>query len=406
MLKAEHIKSIDWIFIFSIVFLICIGLAAIYSATRESEGVLAELAPKQLNIAIVSLFVFTFMMVISVRVTYAFAYIFYGIGVLVVIAVLVLNRGPEPARWIHIGGLNFQPSEVAKITTIFALARFLSDSKKVISKLSTTIRALLIAGIPAFFVMIEPDLGSASVFGFTALPMIFFSGINIVHIFVLVMPALVIGASLNIFILIPVIIIFILVMMKLSLKPAIIVLLTVVNIGLGITGPLAWKSLHPYQQRRIMTFLNPEADPRGAGYQIIQSKIAVGSGGFAGKGYLKGTQSHLHFLPAGHTDFIFSVYCEEFGFLGAGMALLAFYLIVLRGTYFAQKCRNSFSALVLVGGAAHFGSHALVNIGMAIGLLPVTGIPLPFMSYGGTALILNMIIAGAMAGMSMRWKEY
>ncbi len=266
--------------------------------------------------------------------------------------------------------------------------------------------AVLLVAVPTFLVLIEPDLGTSLVFIFIAAPMMIVGGINILHLVIMIMPVIVLLSSFSVFILIPVIALFFFILMGMKLRLIVIIIFSIVNIGIGLSGPKIWNNLHPYQQQRIKTFMNPEADPHGAGYQVIQSKVAVGSGGFWGKGYLKGTQGHLKFLPAGHTDFIFSVFCEEWGFVGASAVLLVFLLLVYRGLVLSGKCRSKFSQLVLVGCAAHFASHALVNIGMAIGLIPVTGLPLPFMSYGGSSLLLNMTLAGLMAGLGMRWREY
>lgn len=406
MLKAESIKSLDLVQIFSILLLIAIGLGAIYSATYESEGSLPDLYKKQLVMGLIGLGVFMVVVLIPPRVFYALSHLIFAFSILLLLIVKFINHGPEPARWIRIGSLNFQPSEAAKIALIFTLARFLSEKKKVIKKFSTTIQSLLITALPAALVMIEPDLGTSTIFVFIALPMLFTAGVSILHLMMFGMPILVLTASISIFTLVPVILIFFFAMVKLKLKPWLIIVLTLINVSIGVSGPKIWNSLHPYQQRRIMTFLNPEADPHGAGYQVIQSKIAVGSGGLTGKGFLEGTQSHLRFLPAGHTDFIFSVYSEEFGFMGASTVMLTFFIFVYRGIVNASRCRNKFSTLVIIGISAHFAAHALVNIGMTIGLLPVTGLPLPFLSYGGSSLILNLTMAGVMIGMAVRWREY
>ena len=405
-MKTDTLKSLDLPQIIAVLFLITVGLAVIYSATYQAEGELQKLFPKQLLMTPFGLLVFAGSVLLPPRFYYVLSYVFYVFAVLLLILVLVVTRGGEPARWIYLGSFNFQPSEVAKVALVFTLARFISEKKKSLNKLSTTVQCVLITALPMILVMIEPDLGTSGVFAMIALPMMFAGGISISHIMLFAMPVVVLLASLSIYALIPTILIFILIMIRLHVKPILIIAALTVNVAIGFSGPKAWNSLHPYQQRRILTFLDPEADPRGAGYQIIQAKIAVGSGGFAGKGYLDGTQSHLRFLPAGHTDFIFAVYSEEFGFFGACLVIGAFLVIVLRGLNSADRCRNRFNSLIILGACAHFASHVLVNIGMATGILPVTGLPLPFMSYGGSSLMLNLTIAGAMIGMSMRWKEY
>jgi len=405
-LRLENVKSIDFLFILSIFFILGAGLLTIYSATVESTGELSKLYQKQIIFIGISLVFFVLIIALPQRFFYIISYLLYGISLFLLILVLVVSKGPEPARWFNFGFINFQPSEAAKLSTIIVLARFLEARKKNVDKLGSTAIAILLVALPTILVLIEPDLGTSMVFLFIAVPMMIVGGINILHLVIMIMPVIVLLSSFSVFVLIPVIAVFFFILMGMKLRLFVIIVFSIINIGIGLSGPKLWNSLHPYQQQRIKTFMNPEADPHGAGYQVIQSKVAVGSGGFWGKGYLKGTQGHLKFLPAGHTDFIFSVFCEEWGFVGASAVLMVFLLLVYRSLALSGKCRSKFSQLVLVGGASHFASHALVNTGMAIGLIPVTGLPLPFMSYGGSSLLLNMTLAGLMAGLGMRWREY
>jgi rod shape determining protein RodA len=172
------------------------------------------------------------------------------------------------------------------------------------------------------------------------------------------------------------------------------------NITVGIITPYLWGQLRPYQQQRIITFINPEKDPKGSGYQIIQSQVAIGSGGIIGKGYLNGSQTHLRFLPAQHTDFIFSVIGEEFGFLGSSIVLLLFLLLILRLIHLAALVHDQFESLVIVGILTILFFHVIINIGMTIGMAPVTGLPLPFISYGGSFLLTNMAMIGIVIGIA------
>lgn len=406
MSRFEKIRSIDLVQILSIIFLLGMGLLTVYSATFEMEDEMSGLYEKQLVFVVVSVVVFIIVLALPQRFYFACSYLVYGIALGLLVLVLLLNPGSEPARWFNLGFAYFQPSEAAKLAMILTLARFLDAKKKIVEKLSVTIRALLISVVPALLVVMEPDLGTAVIFLIVSIPMMVVGGISVLHLLIMVMPLAVLISSISVYILIPAIVIFFFIMLGMRFRLTLIVVFCLVNIAIGISAPKLWSNLHPYQQRRIKTFMNPEADPHGAGYQVIQSKIAVGSGGLWGKGYLKGTQGHLKFLPAGHTDFIFSVFCEEMGFIGAGAVLAAFFLLVYRGLVAAGRCRNKFSQLVIVGGSAYFASHALVNIGMALGLLPVTGLPLPFMSYGGSSLMQSMALAGIMVGLGMRWWEY
>jgi rod shape determining protein RodA len=172
------------------------------------------------------------------------------------------------------------------------------------------------------------------------------------------------------------------------------------NIGVGIATPNLWNQLRPYQQQRILTFVNPEKDPKGAGYQIIQSQVAIGSGGIWGKGYLKGSQTHLRFLPAQHTDFIFSVIGEEFGFMGSGVILIVIFLLILRFIQIAASIRGQFESLTIIGITTVIFFHTVINIGMTIGMAPVTGLPLPFLSYGGSSLVANLMMIGVVLNIS------
>jgi rod shape determining protein RodA len=178
------------------------------------------------------------------------------------------------------------------------------------------------------------------------------------------------------------------------------------NFVVGIITPILWRGLHEYQQKRILVFLDPGRDPLGAGYQVIQSKVAIGSGGFWGKGFLHGTQTKLAFLPAQHTDFIFSSFGEQFGFVGSLAVLALLLAVILRGIKAAQMARNKFAGLVAMGATAVILFHVVVNIGVSLGIMPVTGLPLPFLSYGGSSLVTNMILVGLLLNIRYRWQEY
>lgn len=406
MIRPVFLRNIDYFQIAAITFLLLAGLASVYSATYRLGGETAQLYGRQLIFAGAGIVLFIVSVLLPHRFYYAVSYLFYFIALVLLALVLVVSSGPEPSRWFSFGDFSFQPSEAAKFATILILARFLDEKRKMTGKVSVTFRALIIFALPTILVVVEPDLGTAAVFSAIALPMMIMGGVSLLQLLIAAMPVMALLASASIYILITVIVVFGFILVKSKVKPFFIVILLLLNLAIGFSGPKLWNSLHPYQQKRIMTFINPEADPHGAGYQVIQSKVAVGSGGFWGKGFLNGTQGYLKFLPAGHTDFIFSIYCEERGFIGAAVVIIAFSILAYRGLLNASRCRSRFCALVIVGSVSHFTAHALINIGMSIGLLPVTGLPLPFMSYGGSAMIMNMIIAGTMAGMAMRWREY
>ncbi len=184
------------------------------------------------------------------------------------------------------------------------------------------------------------------------------------------------------------------------------ILIMVLNIAVGIVTPILWSHLRDYQKHRILTFLGLEMDPQGLSYQVIQSKVAIGSGGFLGKGLLKGTQTQLRFLPEQHTDFVFSVIGEELGFIGSLIVLILFLILLLRAIYVASKVRNKFSGLMVIGAATILGFHIVINIGMTVGMMPVTGVPLPFLSYGGSFLLVSMIFIGIIIHSSIRRFKY
>jgi rod shape determining protein RodA len=195
-----------------------------------------------------------------------------------------------------------------------------------------------------------------------------------------------------------------LVLFRRGLKISFVIML--LNIMVGIITPLLWNQMHVYQKHRILTFLGLEMDPKGSGYQVIQSKVAIGSGGILGKGLFNGTQTQLRFLPAQHTDFVFSVIGEEAGFIGSFFVIILFLMLIIRGIHIASKVRNQFGSLLVLGAVTILGFHVVVNIGMTVGMMPVTGLPLPFLSYGGSFLIVCMILIGLIINASIRRFKY
>jgi rod shape determining protein RodA len=285
----------------------------------------------------------------------------YGANLLLLILVLAIGRTSMGAtRWISLAGINVQPSEIMKIVIIVALARYFSDKAHLRGfSLRELIMPGLILGLPTLLIMKQPDLGTALLVLGIGGTMALFAGVRRVTL-----------------------------------------------VFLGLSGCAAagggWFLLHDYQKQRILTFLNPERDPLGAGYHIIQSKIAVGSGGFNGLGFMKGTQSQLSFLPERHTDFAFSVFAEEWGLTGCLLLLALYCLIVLWGLHIALRSNERFGMYLAIGVSAMLFWHIVVNLGMVIGLLPVVGVPLPLFSYGGTSMITTMTGVGILMNVSMR----
>jgi rod shape determining protein RodA len=290
-----------------------------------------------------------------------FSFPLYGGNLLLLVVVLAVGRTSMGAtRWISLGGVNVQPSEIMKIVIIVALARYFSDKAHL---RGFSLRELVVPGlilaVPALLIMKQPDLGTAMLVLCIGGTMALYAGVQ---------------------------------------RSAVIFL--------GLSGLVAvcggWFLLHDYQRQRILTFLNPERDPLGAGYHIIQSKIAVGSGGLNGLGFMKGTQSQLSFLPERHTDFAFSVFAEEWGLTGCLLLLGLYCLIVLWGLHIALRSNDRFGMYLALGVSAMLFWHIVVNLGMVIGLLPVVGVPLPLFSYGGTSMVTTMTGVGLLMNVSMR----
>lgn len=300
--------------------------------------------------------------------------------------------------WLAIGGVRLgQPSELAKIAVVLMLARVLSGQREVSKRLFDLWRPALVTGIPWLLIMAQPDLGTGLVFIGIFFAMLFWSGVA--------WPLLVMAASPGIslvlafgpgvwgawFILLCALIAW--------TRPSWIEssALVLANVAMGVVAPILWDKLNPYQQRRLLVFLDPSADPRNSGYHLIQSQVAIGSGGFFGKGFTDGSQKRLAFLPEQETDFIYAVVGEEFGFLGVAVTLALFCILLLRTTRIAARSGNPFASLVAFGLTAVFFTHILVNVGMTIGLMPITGIPLPFFSYGGSFMLACWLSIGILA---------
>jgi len=255
--------------------------------------------------------------------------------------------------------------------------------------------------LPFILIVQQPDLGTSLVYLAFVLPLLFWAGLNWFYLFVIITPLITMILSFNFYAFLIWMVLITVVLILAHRKPLILVSVFIIHIVVGLITPELWNQLKPYQQQRILTFANPEADPQGAGYQIIQSKVAIGSGGIWGKGFLEGTQTQLRFLPAQHTDFIFSVLGEEWGFAGIFIVMLLFIILLLYLIYLAGIVRSKFSSLVIIGIATVLFFHIVINIGMTIGLAPVTGLPLPFISYGGSFLLTVFIMMGVVMNFSL-----
>jgi rod shape determining protein RodA len=318
--------------------------------------------------------------------------ILYGISLLLLAAVPVAGVERLGAqRWLAVGGFQFQPSELAKLGTLLFAARILARPRVAFPRPRVLLAAVLAATIPFLLVLVEPDLGTSLSFPAFLVPMLFWAGLPLVTLLVLASPL--VGAVLTVRFWAWLLFVggLVLLLRAYRARRSLILLVVAVNVAIAGATPVVWKSLRPYQRQRVVTFLNPEQDRSGAGYQVIQSKIAVGAGGWSGRGWLQGTQKGLAFLPQQHTDFVFSVLAEEFGFVGCTVTLLLFALFVHRALSLAVRTRSRFASLLAVGITGGFVFHVFVNVSMTLGVLPVTGIPLPFLSYGGTFLVATLV---------------
>ncbi|GAB4183915.1 MAG: rod shape-determining protein RodA [Calditrichia bacterium] len=394
MVNFSKIRQIDIWLILPVTFLVGIGLLGLHSATLASiEG--EPFFTKQVIWIILSIVVFLVAFLIDIQFVFKLSWLAYLVSILLLIAVKLFGvTGYGATRWIAIGPLHLQPSELAKISVLLVLSQFFYPHKKDPNKLTNFIKALILIAIPMGLTFFQPDLGTSLVFGVLFLPLLHWAGLNWIVLFCIVSPFFVALSSFHYLTFLIAMVVITGVLYLLKQKNILILSLFLLNIFVGLMTPLLWNSLKPYQQARIKVFISPEKDPRGAGYQIIQSKVAIGSGGVTGKGWHKGTQVRLGFLPEQHTDFIIAVLGEEFGFIGMCLIIIAFFLLFNRLLYYGSKIRERRYALFIIGVLIIWAFHVFVNIGMTIGLMPVTGLPLPFLSYGGTAMLINFLMLG------------
>lgn len=360
MIDRRLFLHFDWVVFLVTISLCLIGILNIYSATlMDSDNNLYEKQLIWFSIGLALMILATFVNYIHLE---RLAYPIYTIAIILLIATILTGRTTGGAkRWLSIGFASFQPSEFAKIAIILILSKYFSAIKIPLRGLSLKelIVPSIIAFIPFILIIKQPDMGTAVITFLIFASMVIFAKVRL---------KLVIG-------------------------------ITAISLPLI---PIAWRFLKDYQKARLMSFLDPTLDPLGTGYHIMQSKIAVGSGGIIGNGFTNGTQGQLRFLPEHHTDFIFSVLAEEWGFIGSFIVLILYFVLVLWGLNIAQNAKDRLGAFLAFGVSFMFLWHILINIGMVTGMLPVVGVPLPFMSYGGSFLITTMIGAGILANVSMR----
>ena len=335
------------------------------------------------------------------------AFPLYAVAMVLLAATLAIGTGGGTAegvgRWLQVGGLRFQPAELAKLATILALARHLATREEPPSSLKDLLAPSSLVALPLALVALQPDLGTALAFVGILFTALFWAGTPGLFLLLLASPGLGLVLTFDTAIwstyMVALALILYLYRYRLYLVESVSVILA--NLAAGTVALPLWNSLAEYQKNRLLVFLDPGMDPQGAGWNLIQSKVAIGSGGIMGKGFLEGTQKRLDFLPEQHTDFIFSVVGEELGFLGTTLAIAAFTFLLYRLVWIAERSSDPFAGLVLLGIFGSWLVHIFINVGMTVGMVPITGIPLPFVSYGGTFLLMcwvSVAIAAAFAG--------
>jgi len=341
----------------------------------------------------------------SVRLLEWAAWPAYLFTIVLLVVTLVIGQGfgtgASSKSWLVIGGVRLgQPAELAKLTVVLMLARVLASRREAPQSLLQLWLPALVVAVPWLLIMAQPDLGTGLVFIGIFFAMLFWAGVPWPLLILIASPGVSLILSFSTFwwggwFLL-------LLALVLWYRPFLAegITLVVANVTTGVLAPILWDSMAPYQQKRLLVFLNPNIDPRDAGYHVIQSRVAIGSGGWFGNGYLEGTQKRLAFLPEQHTDFIFAVVGEELGFIGVSVALVLFLLLFLRIVRVAQRSNEPFSGLVAFGLLASWLVHVIVNVGMTLNLMPITGIPLPFFSYGGSFMMASWLAIGILLRIS------
>lgn len=393
--RAEilEVQDFDISLFLSVIVLTVAGFFAIYSATYAAQ--MSDRFSLQLLFGAAGLLIMLTAALLPVRWLSIAAYPIYGISIFLLVYVLFAGVEVSGQRnWVIIGSMRFQPSEFAKLATILAVAKYLSGDRKLTSPLHLIVTSLIVL-IPTELIRRE-DPGSATVYIAILGVVMLWGGMDLFFFTAIVAPIVV--AVLSVFGTLPMVIsvlvfgaVLYLIFRRNLVTTTVVFAIIVIA---GFSAESIYNNLPEYQRNRVDVLINPERDPLNTGYNMIQTKMAIGSGGVTGKGYLQGTQTRLKFVPKQWTDFIISVPAEEFGLLGALFVLSLFAFLVYRSLAIASSVRSTFASVVAIGITAIWFFHVLVNIGMTLGLFPVVGIPLPFMSYGGSALITNMLMAG------------
>lgn len=396
MFYLRLLKRLDFLILGLAFLLFVLGLLAIFSANYSATATNQIVAWKFVRQQIFSFFIaagfFIVLVFINFRYLRDYAVPIFLAALFLLLVVLLFGKSAAGAkRWLGLVFFTLQPSELTKLAFIILLAQILSSLKEPLKNLRSLLPVIFYLVIPFALIAKQPDLGTALILMGIFLGMLLWAGLHPFTLFLFFSPILCILLRHHLILWI----IYLLVLFYLFKVFRLKLIDKIIFLGLNILSAFSfnffWGLLHDYQKRRILSFINPGFDPFGSGYHGLQSKIAVGSGGFLGRGFLQGTQTHFSFIPEQHTDFIFSVVGEEFGFLGAVAVILILGFLIWRLIEIASETRSNFASFLVIGVAAMFGFQVLVNVGMAIGIMPVVGVPLPFLSYGGSSLLTNFM---------------
>ena len=359
MSRYVRFRDFDWVLLLFVLIICSLGITEIYSATLHTK--FEGMHVKQIYWVMAGVVLMFVMSLVNYQMLLENSWWMYAVSIVSLIAVLIFGKKYLGARrWIDFKVFHFQPSEWVKFVLILAMAKYFADYQERELPFKELVRAGLIVGVPMLMVLKQPDLGTSLTYVPIAVVALFLGGMRAKHAFILILIA-------------------------------------------GVLMPVVWmKGLKPYQKERLTTFIEPEADAKGAGYQVMQSLVAVGSGGIWGKGAAQGSQTHGQFLHVPHKDFIFAAWCEEHGFVGAVVILLLYFMVLMRLIHNAQTAPDRAGAFVVMGVVAVLAFHLLVNIGMVVGFMPVTGIPLPLMSYGGSSVLFTFLAIGLVMNVRMR----
>lgn len=406
MLSIKDHSKKPFILLIPIAILVIISLMALYSISlHQNIQFYSSSFFKQLIFLIFGIIALIVMFNIPIKLYHKYSIIIYILAIIAIIVPSFISSSISANRWIQVGSIGVQPSEYAKWISIIFLARYLSDRNIKMDNMLSFIIPISIILLPALIVFSQPDLGTAIIMIAPILPILFWVKARPFYLFILVAPIFsILTAFHNIsFTLWGIVLLAIILLSKPKIWQGVTVFFG--NIFLGLLAPVFWNILHPYQQKRILTLFNPELDPLGAAYQIIQSRTAIGSGGLFGKGWMLGTQTQLKFLPVQETDFILSVIGEEFGFVAILAIFLLYAFIIYKIIQFAYIVKDRFMSIMLIGIASILLAQVFVNSAMTVGLIPVKGLPLPFISSGGSFLVSSFMMIGIVLNFASHWSD-